>query len=189
MDLTHSCRPQINSVVLVALQIELLTRWAKAGLLRTPLSIASGTLAVLDAVAIGALSLFYHSRSVRPSTILQLYLSISLLFDIARTRTLWLVRFDAVLASLFTAGTVSKAFMLCLEIIEKRSSLEPAFRSIVREATSGFANLSIFWWLNEPLKKGSRKVIGLKDLDELAEDFRSDTLRLNLGENWDQGNY
>lgn len=76
--------------------------------------------------------------------------------------------------------------MLCLEIVEKRRSLEPAFRSLVREATSGFANLSIFWWLNEPLKNGARKVIALQDLDELAEDFRSETLQLKLGETWNQ---
>jgi ATP-binding cassette subfamily C (CFTR/MRP) protein 1 len=174
-------------VVYFAFQIELLLRWAKPGLLRTQLSVASGTLSVLDAAAVGALSFFYHIRSVRPSTILQLYLAISLLFDISRARTLWLLKGDAVLASLFTTATVSKALMLCLEVIEKRRVLEPAFRSLMREATSGFANLSIFWWLNELLKNGARKIVALEDLDGLGEDFRADKLQLSLEETWAQG--
>lgn len=170
-----------------ALQIELLVQWARPGRLRTQLSVAAGTLSVLDAAAIGLLSFFHHNRSVRPSTILQIYLFISLLFDIAMTRTLWLVRSDAVLAAIFTAATVSKALMLCFEMIEKRRLLEPPFGNLMREATSGFANLSIFWWLNEPLKNGAKKVIALADLDELREDFRSETLQSSLEETWGQG--
>jgi ATP-binding cassette, subfamily C (CFTR/MRP), member 1 len=173
------------------LQIELLVRWARPSRLRTQLSLTAGILSVLDAAAIGLLSFFYHNRSVRPSTILQLYLFISLLFDVARTRTLWLVRSDAVLAGIFTAATASKSLMLCLETIEKRRILEPAFRNLMREATSGFANLSIFWSLNEPLKNGAKNgaknVIALTDLDELRGDFHSEALQLSLEETWEQG--
>lgn len=124
---------------------------------------------MLDAAAIGTLSFFYHSRSMRQSTILQLYLSISLLFDIARTRTLWLLKSYTITAGIFTAVTVSKTLMLCLEIIEKRRTLKPAFGNLMREATGGFANRSMFWWLNQPLRNEARKIIALKDLDELGE--------------------
>jgi ATP-binding cassette subfamily C (CFTR/MRP) protein 1 len=113
----------------------LLVRWARPSHLRTQYSIAAGTLSVLDAVAIGLLSFLHHSRSVRPSTLLQLYLSISLLFDIARTRTLWLANTDSLLAGLFTGATVSKLIMLCLETVEKRRILKPAFRNLIREST------------------------------------------------------
>jgi hypothetical protein len=57
------------------------------------------------------------------------------------------------------------------------------------EATSGIANLSIFWWLNAPLRKGAGKIITLKDLDELGEDFSSKTLQLSLEKTWDQGSH
>ena len=43
----------------------------------------------------------------------------------------------------------------------------------MREATSGFGNLSIFWWLNEPLKNAAKKAIALADLDELRKELRS----------------
>jgi len=79
--------------------------------------------------------------------------------------------------------------MLCLETVEKRRILKPAFRKLIREATSGFANLSIFWWLNQLLKNGSKKVITLADLDDLPEDFRSEILQLPLEETWKQGNH
>ena len=92
-----------------------------------PTASCSRDLSVLNVAAIGLLSFFFHNRSVRPPTILQIYLFISLLFDIARTRTLWLVRSDAVLAAIFTGVTVSKALMLYLEAIEKWRLLEPAF--------------------------------------------------------------
>jgi hypothetical protein len=52
---------------------------------------------------------------------------------------------------------------------------------------SGFANLSVFWWLNIPLKKGAKKLITLADLEELPEDFCSEALQSSLETAWDQG--
>ena len=74
--------------------------------------------------------------------------------------------------------------MLVFEIIEKRRHLEPGYKSLPREATSGFANLSVFWWLNRLLRLGAGKIVGFQDLDEIEIDFRSATLQESLQSNW-----
>lgn len=125
-----------------------------------------------------------RSRSVRPSTILQLYLTLSLLFDIVRARALWLSSNDRLLITNFTTATASKALMLLFELIEKRRYLEPSHRSLPRKATSGFASVSIFWWLNRALGVGAGKIIGIEDLDELNTEFRSATLQESLQASW-----
>jgi len=77
--------------------------------------------------------------------------------------------------------------MLCLEIKEKRNHLEPQYRHLVREATSGFANLSIFWWLTGLLKTGAHKIISINDLDSAGDDFLSERLQTQLESNWSRG--
>lgn len=189
--LQHSLVPfldalQINSLLYFTLQVVLLVRWTRLGAFRTHLSVAAGALALVDAIAIGILSFFDHSRSVRPSTILQIYLIMSLMFDVVRTRTLWLLRHDQILASVFTASVVSKAGMLWLEVTEKRSLLEPAYRNLNRESTSGFANTSVFWWLNKPLHMGARKLFGLEDLENVDEEILSSNVQHEIQLRWEQ---
>jgi hypothetical protein len=87
----------------------------------------------------------------------------------------------------FTTAVVSKAIMLILELVEKRRHLEPNSKDLPREATSGFANLSIFWWLNRLMRIGAGKVMGLEDLDEIEKDFSSNTLQGRLQKTWLKG--
>ncbi|KAE8453304.1 hypothetical protein EG329_011371 [Mollisiaceae sp. DMI_Dod_QoI] len=175
---------QVNCILYFALQIELLVRWTRSNVTRTPLSVVTAAVTIVDAVAICILSFLDHTRSVRPSTILQLYLTLSLLFDIVRARTLWLLSNDRLLVTIFTTATVLKAVMLLCELIEKRRYLEASLRDLPREATSGFASVSIFWWLNRVLRVGAGKIMGIKDLDELDTEFRSATLQDSLQSSW-----
>lgn len=69
------------------------------------------------------LSYFNHCRSVRPSTLLVLYLSIRCLSGAARTRTLWLIPGPSNAAIPFTVGVVCTLLSLFLESIEKNNSL------------------------------------------------------------------
>ncbi|KAF4637009.1 hypothetical protein G7Y89_g1078 [Cudoniella acicularis] len=175
-----------NALIYFALQVYLLINWTRPTTLRTQLSVVAAFLSVFDAVSIGMLSFYDHTHSVRPSAILQIYLSTSLLFDIARARTLWLAGINFILAKVFTAGVIAKALLLCLEMREKRNNLNPPYRNLVREATSGFANLRIFWWLVWLLKTGARKIISLNDLDAAEEEFHSERLQTQLQSSWDQ---
>ena len=181
---TDALGGQINCIFFFALQIGLLARRSRPAAFRTRLSVATEVMAIVDAIAITILSTLDHNRSVRPSTILQIYLMLSMLFDIVRTRTIWLISSDHALIILFTAATASKVVMLLLELTEKRHALEPKYRSLPREATSGFANVSIFWWLNKFLRVGAGKIIGLEELDGLEDEFDSVRLLERLQSDW-----
>jgi hypothetical protein len=76
---------QINCIFFFALQIGLLVRWSRPATFRTRLSVATAVMAIVDAIAIIILSTLDHNRSARPSTVLQIYLMLSMLFDIVRT--------------------------------------------------------------------------------------------------------
>ncbi len=69
-------------------------------------------MAIFDVIAIITLSTLDHNRSARPSTALKIYLTLSMLFDIVRSRTIWLISSDHALVILFTAVAASEAAML-----------------------------------------------------------------------------
>lgn len=64
--------------------------WALPSADGTKASIATNAVLAVGALFLVLLSYAEHTRSVKPSLILNAYLLVSLLFDIARVRTLWL---------------------------------------------------------------------------------------------------
>ncbi len=113
------------------------------------------------------LSYVEHDRAVRPSSILNTYLFITLLFDVTFTRTLWLRAaddFNYVIAYVSTAAVAVKAIILVLEALEKRRLLRPEYKAYSPEATSSIYNRSFFWWLNCLFRLGFGRVL---DVDHL----------------------
>ena len=152
------------------MQLAALILWATAPpATRTRASLAAAALALLSTVSLCALSYAEHARAVRPSSLLSAFLVATLLFDIARTRTLWL-RAAAdhttgrTIAYVSVAAVVVKAVVLVLEAVAKRRLLRPEYRACPPEATSGIINRSFFWWLNPLFRQGYRRVLDLDDL-------------------------
>lgn len=147
--------------------------------------------AALDFAAASALcvlSYFEHSRSVRPSFIINLYLLISLPFDVARSRTLWLSSSRQSIALVLTISTVVKAAVLVLEANTKRDILLDRYRDLPPEATSGIYSRSTFWWMNPLLKTGFFKTLLLKDLYALDPEIQSRDLLVRFRQAWDRTN-
>lgn len=96
-------RPLEMSMCLInaGLQISLLVVWTLHSGGARALTLTAAALSVLEAIVITSLSGLHHARSVKPSTVLQAYLVITLLFDIARARTLHLQAPSSTLANLF----------------------------------------------------------------------------------------
>jgi ATP-binding cassette subfamily C (CFTR/MRP) protein 1 len=157
------------------------------GIFRTRLSIPAAVFGFLDAAVIFGLSLLEHSRSVRPSTLLQVYLLLSLLFDAARARTLWLISSHDSIAKTFIAAVVVKFCIATLESTEKRRLLKTEYKSLTVESTSGVLNVSIFWWLNRLLRSGTRNIFCLDDLEDMKQEFRSNVLQNSLEDSWSNG--
>lgn len=164
--------------------------WALPAADKTKASIATNAVITVGALMLCTLSYAEHTRSVRPSFILNTYLLCSLLFDIARVRTLWLRAIDGfneVIAIVTTVAVGSKLLLVVLEAIEKRHILKTEFAGYPPEATAGFYNRSLFWWLNPLFKNGFSNFLSVEDLSVLDKELSSERLLAMFEERWSKG--
>ncbi|KAI5198310.1 hypothetical protein E4T39_06866 [Aureobasidium subglaciale] len=147
-------------------------------------STPAAILGTLDCFALAHLSFFEHTRSFQPSSVLNLYLSFSSVFDAAQVRTLWLLPTDHTLATVSTATLVSKVSLLLLEATEKRSLLRPPYKTIAIESTSGIGNRSIFLWLNPLIWQGCHKLLAFDDLQRIDDTLGSRALQSRFYQHW-----
>ncbi|KAJ5767038.1 uncharacterized protein N7511_004654 [Penicillium nucicola] len=172
---------------LLALQITQTALWSAPAADKTKASIAANALLTVGVVVLGLLSYAEHMRSVKPSFILNTYLFCSLLFDVARTRTLWLRRVDSfnqTIAIVTTVALVVKFVIFVLEAIEKRHILKSEYAGYPPEATAGFYNRAVFWWLNPLFKIGFTSFLRVEDLAVLDKQLSSERLLASFEETW-----
>ncbi|CRG90845.1 Multidrug resistance-associated protein 1 [Talaromyces islandicus] len=124
-------------------------------------------------MAIVILSWAEDERSVRPSSLLTIYLLFTLLFDIVQTRTLWLSHRYSLIPSLFTASAAVKTAMVLFESLGKQKHLIGSYQDLPPESTSGIVNRSFMWWLNRLLLTGFRSLLTAEDLDRLDKPLES----------------
>lgn len=181
--------PQITFAVLACLQLALLVVWSLSSTPRTQVSVAAAVLSLVSAVVACALSYAEHTRSIRPSTALSAYFSLSVLLDIAQTRTLWLSPDLQVIAGLFTASLLVKVAVLLLEATGKRRLLFATYRDEAPESLSGIFNRSVFWWLNNSFRRGFKGVLVTEDLVNIERTFSSKLLFDKIKARWANGGY
>ncbi|EHK20667.1 uncharacterized protein TRIVIDRAFT_154161 [Trichoderma virens Gv29-8] len=147
------------------------------------LFISSATLEVIAISLVLPLSFWEHARSLRPSFLLSGYLSLSLLLDIARARSFWLVavnRSEDAFAAVFTASVAAKVVVFIAESYAKTRWIEGGSSSRSPEETTGFFGLAIFSWLWKLFARGRSKVLNLDDLLPLDQHMASEVLRKKL---------
>ncbi|KAJ5817100.1 P-loop containing nucleoside triphosphate hydrolase protein [Penicillium robsamsonii] len=157
----------ITALVFALIQLVLLISWAKKTQSITKLSVALSAINLAVAVQIVILSWVEDERSVRPSSLLAIYLLSTLLFDIVQTRTLWLSHRNTLITSLFTVSVAVKTAMVFFESLGKREHLIGSYQDLPPESTSGIFNRSFMWWLNRLFLKGFRSLLTNEDLDHL----------------------
>ncbi|TWU71096.1 hypothetical protein ED733_000130 [Metarhizium rileyi] len=163
-------------IVLGALQITLIAQFALADghSVAQHASIATSLLGLVDALFLGGLSYLEHHRSVRPSSVILVYLFFSIAFDAVQCRTLWLLSARIpVLAAVFTTTLASKVVIFALEAAAKRSLLLKPWAALGPESTSGIVARGLFWWLNGLLIRGFSASIPLTSLWETDEQLQS----------------
>jgi hypothetical protein len=146
----------------------------------TGLSIASALLTFLAALCMAGLSSLDHGRSARPSILLSCYLSLTLLFDVAETRTYWLAsgtKPESTYAAVFTTATVLKAVLLLLEAQHKSKwtswdSKDPHSP----EETTGIYGLGVYSWLNRLFVDGYSTILQIEDLYPLDHAIKGQLL-------------
>ncbi|KAH7410668.1 putative ATP-binding cassette transporter [Cadophora sp. MPI-SDFR-AT-0126] len=170
--------------ILTAFQSVILILYALNSKVRTSTSIASAALVFADALGLCFLSHAEHTRSIRPSTIINTYFFITLIFDTARTRTLWISHAPIAISGVFTAATILKFVAAITEAIEKRNILLPPYQRGSPEATSGIYSRSLFWWLNGLMRIGYRRVVKEDDMFPIDEEMRSSFLTERAQKTW-----
>ena len=140
---------QVAIGVFACLQLALLLLWCLSRDTISPsISITSAALGLTSAFVLALLSHLEHKRSTRPSFLASFYILVTLVFDIARARTHWLLRQNDDAAATLTAIVASKLFMLIFEATEKRSILLSKYEGFSTESTSGLFSRAFFYWLN-----------------------------------------
>ncbi|KAI9146961.1 ABC multidrug transporter B [Paramyrothecium foliicola] len=158
-------------VCLSGLQIALLILWALPASPRTSVSIPAAALDLLPTLGATILSPLEHRSAVRPSAVLSAYLFITILLDVAVTRTLWLALGKNAIPGVFTARLALKTVILVLESLTKTKLLCANNENSTAEDTGNIFSRILFLWLNPLLWKGNRHNLSLEDLPKIGSDL------------------
>ncbi|KAF9870342.1 ABC transporter [Colletotrichum karsti] len=178
---------QAAIAALAILQLTLIALWTKhdgAGRLRT-VSIAASCVSFVASLVFGGLSYIEHSKSLKPSSVLNTYTLASLVLDGAILRTMWLSHLSVAISAVFTASFALKAAIVILEAREKTRYLVDA-RSYSPEETSGIYSRGLFWWLTPLLLTGFRRLLKPLDLFALDESMSAVVLNERFWLFWDK---
>ncbi|KAK2776790.1 ABC multidrug transporter [Colletotrichum kahawae] len=174
--------------ILAILQLTLIALWTThdAGRLRT-VSVAASCVSFVASLVFGGLSYIEHSKSLKPSSILNTYMLVSLVLDGAILRTIWLSHLSAAISAAFTASFALKAAIVILEAQEKTTYLvDSDGRSFSPEETSGIYSRGLFWWLTPLLMTGFRRLLKPLDLFTLDESMSAAVLNERFWLHWNE---
>ena len=157
--------------------------WSLEEASRTKASVPTAALNFFVALQIVALSYVEHSRSIKPSSLINVSLLFTLIFDIAQARTLYLQGLSTIWG-VFVATMGVKLALLLVEAQEKRSFLKTPYTTLAPEATSGILNRSLLWWINGLFIHGYRNIISYANLYELDQDLLAENLGEKLQKAW-----
>jgi hypothetical protein len=129
-----------------------------------------------------------HSRSPRPSLLLNSYLFLTLLLDIARARTLFLSSdhgSEIIYSSIFCASVGLKTAILLLEACQKARWVTWDAMKHSPEETSGIYSLGVFFWLNKLFLAGYRHTFTIESLYPLDSTFDAHALHKEFAKKMD----
>lgn len=132
----------------------------------------------------GIFSWFHHHRSVQTATLLEIFLGISLLLDVARVGTLWRLADDIGPATILSLTLALKISGVFLESFSKRENLRLSDNEIYM--SSGPEPFISFWirvsfgWLFSTMRQGYQQILAVNDLPALDYRLRSDGVYSSL---------
>ncbi|KAI6785036.1 uncharacterized protein J7T54_008130 [Emericellopsis cladophorae] len=174
----------VSILVYVALQLSQLVLTARLRWDIASLSIPSEVLRLAVAIVVLLLSFGEHTRSPRPSILLGCFLFLTLLFDIVRARTIWLVaaqgdHYSSTVARVSVALTALKGVILLLEA-QHKSFPKTWTDHHSGEETCGIFSLASYAWVGRLLLGGYRSVLSVQDLYPLDQAMSASTLEHKL---------
>ncbi|ETS82191.1 hypothetical protein PFICI_07193 [Pestalotiopsis fici W106-1] len=185
---THSVLKVALIGIYTALQLVDLLYLALGSSVITTAQIAAAVLVFVNGLLLLLVSHAEHTRSVSPSTLINVYLFFTLLFDCVNVRTLWLLQNVDILARLVTSVAAIKFLVLAAEAWEKRSILLSQYRELSPEVTSGILSRTVFWWLNPLMKAGFGRSLTEQDLFPIHESLEATRLLERSQSAWGSAN-
>ncbi|KAK5996562.1 ABC multidrug transporter B [Cladobotryum mycophilum] len=178
------------AVALLGVDLANIALWSSSPDFRSQTSLAAASLSCINALCIIAMLCAEHRHSVKPSTLLSLYLSITILFDIAQARSYFSRNGLRAIGALSVVVAILKLVLVLLEEVPKKSLVRKhdLCSSLGREATSGFWSRSLFLWLNSTLLIGFRNIISVDTLEDMGPDFHSERLFAKFEPFWAKAN-
>ncbi|KAL5115336.1 hypothetical protein ACEQ8H_006781 [Pleosporales sp. CAS-2024a] len=149
-------------------------------------AIPSAAVSLVGSIVLLVLSAIEHMRTVRPSWLLNVYLLLTVVFDIARSRTYSLSPDLDAVATVFTSRVAVELLLAFMEARSKRRLLLSQFVVCTPEAVSGPYKRALFWWLNALFKKGYFESLDVDNLFQLDKHLQSDYLHHLLGSSLDR---
>ncbi|KAG6028095.1 hypothetical protein E4U19_001674 [Claviceps sp. Clav32 group G5] len=174
--------------IYIVLQIVLLALRAKPDTPTTRLTIPATLTVIASFTWLLYVSYLEHVRSVRPSTILCLYLGISSLLDLASSRTSFFIPGYDVVAPIHLSSYFVKLVILATEVVEKQKLFMWHCKNVSPEAAASFYNRVFFVWLNGLLLKGYRTSLTVDTLTPLDQDILGASRPESLLDRWERAN-
>ncbi|GKZ18301.1 hypothetical protein AbraIFM66951_000859 [Aspergillus brasiliensis] len=173
----------VSAQVFGAFQLSLLVLWLLPHTPRTQTSLAAAVLTFVTSIGLLFLSHLEHLYSAQPSSLLNLFLSWTIIFDAVRARSMWLASYT-VLAALYVASIAVKLVWFYLET---KSKLAFFINKNVRygdEEVKGFYSRAFFWWVNPLLFLGFKQSISVEELPHLDRALSADELHRKFSAQW-----
>ncbi|KAL7660671.1 hypothetical protein ACMYSQ_000121 [Aspergillus niger] len=158
-----TCKPLAVSLYTV-LRLASLILWSRTPI-RVRTSIAAEVIYFVTAFPLAWWSYRLHRTAVAPSLFLSLFLSVTIVFQAVRIRSLWLMQRDTGLA---IVETISLAVTVVLARAEARTKPHhlptAALATLSREQLSGLYGRGLFLWLARTLWDGNKRSLKYSDL-------------------------
>ncbi|PYI09672.1 P-loop containing nucleoside triphosphate hydrolase protein [Aspergillus sclerotiicarbonarius CBS 121057] len=173
----------IAAQVLGACQLSLLVIWFLPHAPRTQTSLAAAALSFFTSVALLFLSHLEHLYSIQPSFLLNLSLSLSIVFDGVRARSLWLASYTT-LAAIYTISIAVKVVWFCLESRSKQAHFVDKRIQYGDEEVRGLYSRAFFWWINPFLFLGFKERLSVDELPYLDQALSANVLHHSFSAQW-----
>ncbi|RAO71528.1 uncharacterized protein BHQ10_007540 [Talaromyces amestolkiae] len=174
----------VLAAFLAAIQIVILalaTTQHAAGRL---VSLAGTILELVAALSVVILVDLEYVRSIRPSFLVSAYLFVTLLLDLARVRTAWLLPDSRAYSASLSLSLAIKLLLLGLENVGKRKWLVSSEKTRSSESTSGPFSRGLFFWLNGLLWTGYSELLTGDTLPSIHEKLSSRELYTRFTDCW-----
>lgn len=150
-------------------------------------SVAAASVSFASSLMSCALSYHEHARSLGPSSLLNVFLLVSLLLDAAVLRTVWLslsrAAVSTAIQAVLTASFGLKMALLVLEAREKSGHVAGR-QALAPEETSGLYNRAVFAWVAPLLRTGFKRLLQPSDLFPLDEKMGASGLNERFWWHW-----